>query len=1037
VLYFSALYIFLYSRIRSVGSHTVPVSTRAAPRPRMTTLAGWTAGLVPFLIGSIVVLCFTLSCTLVVCSELSRPGGAGHALLFRDNGIIVENFSDLGESEFTFEAWVRTSDSCHNSALFSYAAPPDDPAGGGTELEANHLVLANPNQLVLCHDFEYLDMLPDPRGESCYYAFNHTGPSIVSRDGTWHHVAATWTAANDGLVKIYIDGLLLSSARTRKTNPLQKRGILAIGEEMDCYGACLDKGQGFNGEMDEVRLWRVARSQDDILKYMRSGEGLENHPDLAAYWKMDDPDYALGAGIVKDSSGRGNDLSLSSPPRSSSQRITSRKFSKKIESAGVATFGNNFAMNQNFRGMPVGDISVEFWARTPAIGISQGDTYSDFVSFASFLKNPGTGELVSIDEAILIQKYSRELQGSKELGNRDIRTAGSISISVNSNRRGMAGMYENWIDYNVGWLDGDWHHVAVTWSKETGEVTLFFDGERAHPFWVCKNGDVKVEATPGAGVDGVIAPGTSRSETGSFVLGARQTSFGGNFSPQYSLRGDIAQLRIWDKVISQDDVNQNMFNGQMGPSTAGLVQEYSFGKDSFHPSYIEDQFDDKHSNNLFFATDAPLWVYSTAPLAAADGSPVALPAPGSAGHALRLGDQQVLINRNFKDFPEKAFTIEFWMLSTDTCNAGVPFSYAAGDYDRGDNTVMIGDYNNWVISILEDEGVIGNQFSGVSSADGKWHHIAVTWESDTGETHLYDNGRLVWKISRAQGGKIPSGGSLIIGREQDCVGGCFDSAAGAVGDVSEGNEYGAQDFFGLIDELRVWRRVRTGDEIRGAMKSHLYNKAITGDSDPGHAVNPKDKDLVAYFNFDEGAGYRVTDLTGRGNDLIITQKPVWEVVEYFSVCGNGILEGLEQCDTGDVAAEKGCSKSCTVMDGWECTSTSPSTCWIKGPGDHNPRPPSSDKGATSKDSNGSGIIFIPILALLALCGGGTFMFYRRPELVGEWIERGRDLCGGIRYSLLSGNGRGLDMEHVDLAESPAFTAMQGSPARGGYSRMNA
>lgn len=378
--------------------------------------------------------------------------------------------------------------------------------------------------------------------------------------------------------------------------------------------------------------------------------------------------------------------------------------------------------------------------------------------------------------------------------------------------------------------------VAVTWAASTGQVTLYYDGEMAHPFWVCKNGQVRVEDTPGAGVDAIIAPGTSRSEAGSFVLGARQTSFGGNFSPQYSYRGDLGQLRIWNKVITQEDVKGNMFKGKLGPSIAGLMQEFVFAAESFKPTYIEDQFADKHTNNLYYGTDAPLWVYSTAPLANADGSPVAWPTPGDAGHALRLNDQQVLINRNFHGFPDKAFTIEFWMLSTDTCNAGVPFSYALGAYDHGDNTVMIGDYNNWVISIMEDEGKIGNQFSGVSSVDGKWHHIAVTWESSTGETHLYDNGRLVWKLYRAQGKVIPSGGSLIIGREQDCPGGCFDSAGGAVGDVSVAQEYGAQDFFGLIDELRIWRRVRSAEEIRGAMKSHLAGKSITGDSDRGHTV---------------------------------------------------------------------------------------------------------------------------------------------------------------------------------------------------------
>jgi Concanavalin A-like lectin/glucanases superfamily len=51
-------------------------------------------------------------------------------------------------------------------------------------------------------------------------------------------------------------------------------------------------------------------------------------------------------------------------------------------------------------------------------------------------------------------------------------------------------------------------------------------------------------------------------------------------------------------------------------------------------------------------------------------------------------------------------------------------------------------------------------------AQRRWHHIAVTWRSDTGQALLYDNGRLVWEVVRGRGKRIPSGGTLVIGREQ-------------------------------------------------------------------------------------------------------------------------------------------------------------------------------------------------------------------------------------------------------------------------------
>lgn len=61
----------------------------------------------------------------------------------------------------------------------------------------------------------------------------------------------------------------------------------------------------------------------------------------------------------------------------------------------------------------------------------------------------------------------------------------------------------------------------------------------------------------------------------------------------------------------------------------------------------------------------------------------------------------------------------------------------------------------------------------------------VTWESSSGTVVLYDNGRPVWSVKRGKGKKIPSGGTLVIGREQDCLGGCFDSARGASGKSSQ------------------------------------------------------------------------------------------------------------------------------------------------------------------------------------------------------------------------------------------------------------
>jgi hypothetical protein len=62
----------------------------------------------------------------------------------------------------------------------------------------------------------------------------------------------------------------------------------------DCFGGCTDPSQGFYGMMDEVRIWKTVRSQDDIIRHMRWASGLENNADLIAYWQFNDPDSDNG-----------------------------------------------------------------------------------------------------------------------------------------------------------------------------------------------------------------------------------------------------------------------------------------------------------------------------------------------------------------------------------------------------------------------------------------------------------------------------------------------------------------------------------------------------------------------------------------------------------------------------------------------------------------------------------------------------------------------------------------------------------------------
>jgi hypothetical protein len=100
----------------------------------------------------------------------------------------------------------------------------------------NHFVIFDPRNLLACHDFEFIDLKPDPKNESCHASFNNvsnldTTVSYVERDGSWHHLAVTWSVEDKGLTKIYWDGLLVAMAYTDKTKPLEAGGAFMLGGE--------------------------------------------------------------------------------------------------------------------------------------------------------------------------------------------------------------------------------------------------------------------------------------------------------------------------------------------------------------------------------------------------------------------------------------------------------------------------------------------------------------------------------------------------------------------------------------------------------------------------------------------------------------------------------------------------------------------------------------------------------------------------------------------------------------------------------------
>ena len=97
----------------------------------------------------------------------------------------------------------------------------------------------------------------------------------------------------------------------------------------------------------------------------------------------------------------------------------------------------------------------------------------------------------------------------------------------------------------------------------------------------------------------------------------------------------------------------------------------------------------------------------------------------------------------------------------------------------------------------------------VKNTDGQWHHICCAWENSEGAVKMYEDGAVSGQGIVSKGHTIVSNGSLVLGQEQDKVGGGFDSS---------------QAYYGDLSEVNMWNKVLSDDEI-----SRMANECYSGE----------------------------------------------------------------------------------------------------------------------------------------------------------------------------------------------------------------
>lgn len=177
----------------------------------------------------------TVGLLLLTTKQMNSQAGA--ALNFDGFNDFVEVATatnlPLGNSPRTLEAWIKTTYVGGSTVIFNYGTIASNQRCG-------LIVEGGSGRLYFVGEFN------DLQG---------TATSTVA-DGNWHHVAVVYTGGPTGTLSLYVDGVF----NTSQVKNLNTTGTnLRIGQR-----AFPQTGERFNGSIDEVRIWNVARTQCEI-----------------------------------------------------------------------------------------------------------------------------------------------------------------------------------------------------------------------------------------------------------------------------------------------------------------------------------------------------------------------------------------------------------------------------------------------------------------------------------------------------------------------------------------------------------------------------------------------------------------------------------------------------------------------------------------------------------------------------------------------------------------------------------------------------
>jgi len=431
------------------------------------------------------------------------------------------------------------------------------------------------------------------------------------------------------------------------------------------------------------------------------------------------------------------------------------------------------------------------------------------------------------------------------------------------------------------------HQLSVSWDSATGAIEVYVDG--AVQF------------------SGTHQTGAAIDSGGTLNFGQEQDSVGGNYDANQIFEGVLNEVRIFNDVRTPTEIADGANHQLSDPTTEpGLVANWQMdttgntgvtdasgngndltlnngaevvpltdatgddvinggaGNDEIHGLSGNDTIHGNDGNDTLYGEENNDTIYGDGGSDLIDGGSGDDVLYGDRNPALSLNngatDQYAEI-ANLTDMPTDAFTIEMMLTGSEPGHSQSLFSYAT-DPGNSHNEVLF--WHNASTGNLEVHINTVGYGTGIpvsSFLDGTPHQLSVSWDSASGAIEVYVDGEPVHSGTTQAGNPITSGGTLILGQEQDSVGGNFDPA---------------QIFEGSYEDVRIFNDVRTAAEIYDNSNHELASPTT-------------EAGLIANWQFNDIGAASAVDASGNGNDMTLVNGAA--ITDLTTTPGNDTIHG--------------------------------------------------------------------------------------------------------------------------------------------------